>query len=159
MICLAIGFTAILYIAVALAGYIAFCNKTTACILESFPASDNVIIAARIAICCVLCCVFPLFSHAIRGSVHRQFFESEEETGLKGIVTTFIIVAVPSVIGVINPPLDVVLGFAGAVAAVQLMLIIPAVLRLKWVLNQVSYLLILRRNNASYKLVTSRPLF
>jgi hypothetical protein len=141
MICLAIGFTALLYIAVALAGYVAFCDKTTACILESFPASDNIIIAARIAICCVLSCVFPLFSHAIRGSIHRQFFESEEETGLKGVITTFLIVLVPSIIGVVNPPLDVVLGLAGAVAAVQLMLIIPAILRLKWILNQVRYLL------------------
>ena len=105
--------------------YFSFCEQTVGDVLDCYPFEDTFILWGRVALSFVLCCSFPLFSHAMRSILHVHIWPEDPEMSWKGVVCSIVIVFTVLGVALLDADIDFILGLTGALAATQLLVIIP----------------------------------
>ena len=119
--------------------YLSFCDQTVGDVLDCYPFEDIYILWGRVALSFVLCCSFPLYSHAMRSSLHVHIWPEEDEMNWKGVFCSVTILLSALGIALLDADIDFILGFTGAIAATQLVVILPMLFMWKTVqLSKVS---------------------
>eukprot|EP00873_Tetraselmis_striata_P003597 jgi/Tetstr1/423861/TSEL_014485.t1 len=124
----ALSLCVVVYLAVALAGYLEYGAVTQGDMFNTYPASDGAATAGRAALSVHLAMTFPLIFNALRLSVHTLFFRGSASDMSARRAATYAAVLVPPlvVVGAALPEIATVFAFNGSLFGALIVYIYPA---------------------------------
>ena len=126
------GFSLILYLVVAISGYLTFGRMTLGNVLENYAPGYGLAIGARIAVAVVVMFTVPLTAHSLRSSVLALFFENKYDNesvprSLIALIASGVILSC-GIVGVLFTKIEVVLAYKGGIFGSCLVYIFPALM-------------------------------
>ena len=128
----AMGFSLILYLVVAISGYLTFGRMTLGNVLENYAPGYGLAIGARIAVAVVVMFTVPLTAHSLRSSVLALLFENKYDNesvprSLIALIASGVILSC-GIVGVLFTKIEVVLAYKGGIFGSCLVYIFPALM-------------------------------
>lgn len=132
----------IAYCMCAFGGYLAFCDRACPNILDCYPASNGLVLPARVALLINLIFIVPLFNVIVRGCLEKQFGLVSDAPGADttesnkpalSVLLTICLVSLSTASACIFQNLGVILGLTGAVGGSILVWILPGLFLLKMI--------------------------
>ncbi|GMI37162.1 hypothetical protein TrRE_jg6177, partial [Triparma retinervis] len=123
---------AIIYSISAASGYSTFCVSTSSNVLDAYPSSDPLILAARWAFAVVLLCSYPLYSTAIVRDLGEYLYGPSFNSlppppslaPARWSLSALVVLSM-SCIAYLDPPLTTITGLTGAVGGSALVYVLP----------------------------------
>jgi amino acid permease len=114
-----------MYMTIAVFGYVLFIDNTQDNILNSFDKGDVLILIAKVFITFVVILSYPLFLYATRECFENVFFADKPFSWPRWLIETAIICIVTYIIAVIFPSIKSVLGLSGATGSTLAAFVYP----------------------------------
>jgi len=130
----------IAYCMCAFGGYLGFCDRACPNILDCYPASNGLVLPARIALLVNLIFIVPLFNFIVRGCLEKQLGLVSDAPGADmtessnptlSVFLTVVLVSSSTALACVFKNLGVILGLTGAVGGSILVWILPGLFLLK----------------------------
>lgn len=124
---LALGFVAIVYMAIGSFGYLSFGSHTDSNIMENYPASDILMVVAKVGYLLVVCAAYPINCFVLRSSLDKLIFSSSQPAPWwRNILIALVLVSLSTVLAIVLPTISLILGIVGSVPGSFLAFIFPA---------------------------------
>jgi solute carrier family 38 (sodium-coupled neutral amino acid transporter), member 11 len=122
----ALGFVAVVYMAIGSFGYLSFKTSTDNNVMENYPASDILMVVAKVGYLLVVCAAYPINCFVLRTSIDRLIFRTQPAPWWRGVIEAFLLVALSTLLAIVLPNISLILGVAGALPGSFLAFIFPA---------------------------------
>lgn len=117
----------VLYIFVALFGYLCFHDDTQGNILNNYAPSDPYMLIGRLAVATTLVVALPLNIHPCRQNLSSVLFPNKEFSQARHVFLTVVLVFSALTLAIIVPQVNVVFGLLGATCCVLICFAIPII--------------------------------
>lgn len=124
---LALGFVAIVYMAIGSFGYLSFGAHTDSNIMENYPASDILMVVAKVGYLLVVCAAYPINCFVLRSSLDKLIFPSSQPAPWwRNFLIALVLVSLSTVLAIVLPTISLILGIVGSVPGSFLAFVFPA---------------------------------
>lgn len=117
---------AFVYSAISIFAYVNFGALTEKNVMRNFPASNVLMIIAKIGYLLVVLCAYPINCFVLREILDKVIFKSQPPPFWRRVVLALLLSTLALCLAVVIPNLSFVLGLAGALPGATLSFIFPA---------------------------------
>lgn len=123
----ALSFVAVVYMAIGSFGYLSWKKETDNNIMENYPASDILMVVAKIGYLLVVAAAYPINCFVLRTSIDGILFPKSQPAPLwRSALEALVLVAISTLLAIVLPNISLILGIAGALPGSFLAFIFPA---------------------------------